>query len=127
MSQDQALRVGIGGPVGSGKTALVQALCKHLRDHYQIAVVTNDIYTQEDAQFLQRHGALEEDWIRLIRDKFHYRERGLSKRDAEGEVDKHQHVVGALFFQGVLGFEAVPYRKIHGRRNSKKRPEQRND
>jgi urease accessory protein len=63
MTHDQALRVGIGGPVGSGKTALVLALCKHLRDHYQIAVVTNDIYTQEDAQFLQRHGALEEERI----------------------------------------------------------------
>ena len=63
MSQDQALRVGIGGPVGSGKTALVEALCKRLRDRYRIAVVTNDIYTQEDAQFLQRHGALDEDRI----------------------------------------------------------------
>lgn len=63
MSQDQALRVGIGGPVGSGKTALVEALCNRLRDRYQIAVVTNDIYTQEDAQFLQRHGALAEDRI----------------------------------------------------------------
>jgi urease accessory protein len=63
MSQDQALRVGIGGPVGSGKTALVEALCKRLRDRYQVAVVTNDIYTQEDAQFLQRHGALAEDRI----------------------------------------------------------------
>ena len=45
------LRVGIAGPVGSGKTALVDALCKGMRDSYQIAVVTNDIYTQEDAQF----------------------------------------------------------------------------
>lgn len=63
MSEDQALRVGIGGPVGSGKTALVEALCKHLRERYQIAVVTNDIYTQEDAKFLQRHGALAEDRI----------------------------------------------------------------
>lgn len=63
MSPDQALRVGIGGPVGSGKTALVEALCKQLRERYQIAVVTNDIYTQEDAQFLQRHGALAEDRI----------------------------------------------------------------
>lgn len=63
MSQDHALRVGIGGPVGSGKTALVEALCKQLRDRFQIAVVTNDIYTQEDAQFLQRHGALAEDRI----------------------------------------------------------------
>ena len=52
------LRVGIGGPVGSGKTALTDALCKHMRDTYDIAVVTNDIYTQEDAQFLTRSGAL---------------------------------------------------------------------
>jgi urease accessory protein len=52
------LRVGIGGPVGSGKTALTDALCKHLRDRFEIAVVTNDIYTQEDAQFLTRSGAL---------------------------------------------------------------------
>jgi urease accessory protein len=52
-------RVGIAGPVGSGKTALLDALCKSLRDSYQIAVVTNDIYTQEDAQFLVRSQALE--------------------------------------------------------------------
>jgi len=52
------LRVGIGGPVGSGKTALVDRLCKHMREGYDIAVVTNDIYTQEDAQFLTRSGAL---------------------------------------------------------------------
>ena len=52
------LRVGIGGPVGSGKTALTDALCKYMRDDYDIAVVTNDIYTQEDAQFLTRSGAL---------------------------------------------------------------------
>ncbi|MHB8473837.1 MAG: urease accessory protein UreG [Gammaproteobacteria bacterium] len=52
------LRIGIGGPVGSGKTALVDALCKRLRDRYQIAVVTNDIYTKEDAQFLMRSNAL---------------------------------------------------------------------
>jgi urease accessory protein len=53
-----ALRVGIAGPVGSGKTALLDALCKALRDKYAIAVVTNDIYTKEDAQFLTRSGAL---------------------------------------------------------------------
>ena len=52
------LRVGIGGPVGSGKTALTLALCRALRDEYQIAVVTNDIYTEEDAQFLVRNEAL---------------------------------------------------------------------
>lgn len=57
------LRLGIGGPVGSGKTALTDALCKHLRDRYEIAVVTNDIYTQEDAQFLTRSGALAQDRI----------------------------------------------------------------
>ncbi len=56
--QKQVLRVGIGGPVGSGKTALVDALCKSLRDDYQIAVVTNDIYTKEDAQFLVRSQTL---------------------------------------------------------------------
>ncbi len=54
----QALRVGIGGPVGSGKTALVDSLCKAMRDRYDLAVVTNDIYTREDAQFLMNSGAL---------------------------------------------------------------------
>ncbi len=57
------LRVGIGGPVGSGKTALTDALCKYLRDHYNIAVITNDIYTREDAEFLTRSGALSPDRI----------------------------------------------------------------
>ncbi|HEX4886102.1 MAG TPA: urease accessory protein UreG [Casimicrobiaceae bacterium] len=57
-AQPQPLRVGIGGPVGSGKTALTLALCRALRDRYEIAVVTNDIYTAEDAQFLVRHEAL---------------------------------------------------------------------
>ncbi len=52
------LRVGVGGPVGSGKTALLDALCKRLRERYQIAVVTNDIYTREDAEFLIRSQAL---------------------------------------------------------------------
>jgi urease accessory protein len=57
------LRVGIAGPVGSGKTALLDSLCKQLRDRYQLAVVTNDIYTQEDAQFLVRSQALTPDRI----------------------------------------------------------------
>lgn len=52
------LRVGVGGPVGSGKTALMLALCRKLQNHYQLAAVTNDIYTKEDAQFLTRHEAL---------------------------------------------------------------------
>ena len=54
----EPLRVGIGGPVGSGKTALTLSLCKRLRDSYNIAVVTNDIYTKEDAEFLTRNEAL---------------------------------------------------------------------
>ena len=58
MIEKQPLRVGIGGPVGSGKTALTLALCRRLRDRYDIAVVTNDIYTEEDAQFLVRNNAL---------------------------------------------------------------------
>jgi urease accessory protein len=56
--RSQPLRVGIGGPVGSGKTALTLALCKALRDRYKLAVVTNDIYTEEDAQFLVNNEAL---------------------------------------------------------------------
>ena len=58
-----AFRVGIAGPVGSGKTALVDALCKHMRSEHRLAVVTNDIYTKEDAQFLVRSQALEAERI----------------------------------------------------------------
>lgn len=54
----EPLRIGVGGPVGSGKTALLDILCKKMRDHYELAVVTNDIYTQEDAKFLTNSQAL---------------------------------------------------------------------
>jgi urease accessory protein len=63
MNEKPVLRVGIGGPVGSGKTALVDALCKRMRDQFEIAVVTNDIYTREDQQFLIRSQALPEERI----------------------------------------------------------------
>ncbi|MDG2353569.1 MAG: urease accessory protein UreG [Gammaproteobacteria bacterium] len=63
MNNKQPLRVGVGGPVGSGKTALLDVLCKAMRDTYQIAVVTNDIYTQEDAKFLTASNALAADRI----------------------------------------------------------------
>jgi urease accessory protein len=59
-------RVGIGGPVGTGKTALMDALCKTLRDDYDIAAITNDIYTEEDAQFLTRSGALPPERIKGV-------------------------------------------------------------
>ena len=59
MKNKQPLRVGVGGPVGSGKTALLDVLCKSMRDNYEIAVVTNDIYTKEDAKFLTASNALE--------------------------------------------------------------------
>ena len=62
-SQHGPLRVGIGGPVGSGKTALMDALCKELRDRYEIAAITNDIYTKWDAEYLVRSGALAPDRI----------------------------------------------------------------
>jgi urease accessory protein len=63
MSGRRAVRIGIGGPVGSGKTALVDALCKRLRDRYELGVVTNDIFTREDMEFLVRSGALPPDRI----------------------------------------------------------------
>jgi urease accessory protein len=62
----EVLRVGVGGPVGSGKTALVDSLCKRLRDRLDIAVVTNDIYTREDAEFLMRSQALPNERIRGV-------------------------------------------------------------
>lgn len=63
MTQNGPLRVGIGGPVGSGKTALMDALCRAFRDRYDIAAITNDIYTKEDAEFLNRAGSLSSDRI----------------------------------------------------------------
>ncbi len=63
MNNKQVLRVGVGGPVGSGKTALINTLCKQLREKIEIGVVTNDIYTKEDAQFLIKHKALEDNRI----------------------------------------------------------------
>jgi len=64
--QTRAFTVGIGGPVGSGKTALLLALCRLLRDEYNLAVVTNDIFTREDAEFLVRHGALPAERIAAV-------------------------------------------------------------
>jgi urease accessory protein len=60
------LRVGIGGPVGSGKTALMDGLCKRMRDRYELVAITNDIYTREDAEFLTRSGALPAERIRGV-------------------------------------------------------------
>lgn len=62
----EPLRIGIGGPVGSGKTALVAALCRELRDELSLAVLTNDIYTTEDADFLRRHAVLPDDRIAAV-------------------------------------------------------------
>lgn len=63
MTHNGSVRLGIGGPVGSGKTALVDAVCKRLRDRYELGVVTNDIFTREDMEFLVRSGALAPDRI----------------------------------------------------------------
>ena len=63
MSNKDVLRIGVGGPVGSGKTALLRQLCGRMQDKYNMAVVTNDIYTREDAEFLLRHNALDADRI----------------------------------------------------------------
>ena len=64
--QTRAFTVGIGGPVGSGKTALLLALCRTLRDRYSLAVVTNDIFTKEDGEFLVRHEALDPERITAV-------------------------------------------------------------
>jgi urease accessory protein len=66
MPKADVLRLGVGGPVGSGKTALVDSLCKRMRDKFNIAVVTNDIYTREDAEFLIRSEALPKERIRGV-------------------------------------------------------------
>ena len=66
MSKADVLRLGVGGPVGSGKTALVDSLCKRMREKFDIAVVTNDIYTREDAEFLIRSEALPQERIRGV-------------------------------------------------------------
>ncbi|MCS6826192.1 MAG: urease accessory protein UreG [Caldilinea sp.] len=65
-TRERAIRIGVAGPVGSGKTALVESLCRALRDRYNLAVVTNDIYTKEDALFLLRRGALPEERVRGV-------------------------------------------------------------
>ena len=64
--RERAFTIGIGGPVGSGKTALLLALCRRLRDHYNLAVVTNDIFTKEDGEFLVRHQALPAERITAV-------------------------------------------------------------
>ena len=66
MSRAEVLRLGVGGPVGSGKTALVDSLCKRMRERFNIAVVTNDIYTREDAEFLIRSQALPPERVRGV-------------------------------------------------------------
>ena len=79
----QVLRIGVGGPVGSGKTALVDKLCKSMRDEHRIAVVTNDIYTKEDQQFLIRSQALVADRIVWRGDR-----RMPAYRDPRGRLDQ---------------------------------------
>jgi urease accessory protein len=66
MTQKEPLRIGIGGPVGSGKTALMDRLCKAMRGRFELVAITNDIYTREDAEFLTRSGALPADRIRGV-------------------------------------------------------------
>src|SRR5712664_3718170 len=66
MTQKEPLRIGIGGPVGSGKTALMDWLCKEMRGRFELVAITNDIYTREDAEFLTRSGALPADRIRGV-------------------------------------------------------------
>lgn len=98
-----AYRIGIAGPVGSGKTALLDALCKSLRDNYQIAVVTNDIYTQEDAQFLVRSNALSPDRIKGVETggcpHTAIREDASMNLMAVAELEKNFHPLDIVFIE----------------------------
>ena len=90
----QPLRVGVAGPVGSGKTALVDAVCKKLRDRYQMAVVTNDIYTREDAEFLLRSGALAAE--RIVGVETGGCPHTAIREDASINVDAIERLIGRL-------------------------------
>jgi urease accessory protein len=90
----QPLCVGVAGPVGSGKTALVDALCKRMRDRYSLAVVTNDIYTREDAEFLLRSGALPSD--RIIGVETGGCPHTAIREDASINLDAIERLIGAF-------------------------------
>ena len=83
LAKNDPLRVGIGGPVGSGKTALMDWLCKTMRGRFEIAAITNDIYTREDAEFLTRSGALPPESYPWRRDR-----RLSAYRDPRGCLDQ---------------------------------------
>jgi len=92
--------IGIGGPVGSGKTALVEALCRQLRDQYSLAVVTNDIFTKEDAEFLTRRGALSGDRIVGV-------ETGGCPHTAIREDASHNQEAVDAFIRRIEGIELI--------------------
>lgn len=92
--------IGIGGPVGSGKTALVEALCRQLRDQYSLAVVTNDIFTKEDAEFLTRRGALSGDRIVGV-------ETGGCPHTAIREDASHNQEAIDAFIKRIKGIELI--------------------
>ena len=86
----RTIRIGVGGPVGSGKTMIIERLTRHMADDYNIAVITNDIYTKEDAEFMVKNSVLSED--RIIGVETGAKRQSVKRQSVMSEVRRHQEI-----------------------------------
>ena len=137
MSRHGPLRIGIGGPVGSGKTTLIEMLCKAMRESYSVAVITNDIYTKEDALILNRVQALPEDRIMgvetggcphtAIREDASINLSAIAAMNARHQdldiifIESGGDNLAATFFAGSGRHHALCHQRVPGRKNSAQR------